>query len=148
MAGKLRTSHPSDRESKKPVKSSRWMRQLHDDNDRSCPHIVEAREQRVQRNCRLPQTACKSFKLGDPPILAALKISVLRMPGGKVMWDIFVTGYGPTKTLAASLDPEKRAARERDFTAMHEKYRTPAGWRCHGSISSRSVFGSRTPGRK
>lgn len=53
--------------------------------------------------------------------------TVLRMPSGKAVWDIFVTGYGPTKTLAASLDPEKRAALERDFIAMHEKYRTPAG---------------------
>jgi hypothetical protein len=42
------------------------------------------------------------------------------------VWDIFVTGYGPTNTLAASLDPEKSAALERDFIAMHEKYRTPA----------------------
>jgi SAM-dependent methyltransferase len=53
--------------------------------------------------------------------------TVLRMPSGKAVWNIFVTGYGPTKTLAASLDPEKRAALERDFIAMHEKYRTPAG---------------------
>jgi len=49
------------------------------------------------------------------------------MPSGKAVWDIFVSGYGPTKTLAASLDPDKRAALERDFIAMHEKYRTPAG---------------------
>lgn len=53
--------------------------------------------------------------------------SVLRMPSGKAVWDIFVSGYGPTKTLAASLDAEKRAALERDFIAMHERHRTPAG---------------------
>ncbi len=53
--------------------------------------------------------------------------TTLRMPSGKVIWDVFVNGYGPTKTLAASLSPEKRAALERDFIAMHERYRTPAG---------------------
>jgi SAM-dependent methyltransferase len=53
--------------------------------------------------------------------------TVLRMPSGQVVWDIYVTGFGPTKTLAASLDAEKRAALERDFVAIHEKYRTPAG---------------------
>ena len=53
--------------------------------------------------------------------------TVLRMPSGQVVWDTFVTGYGPTKMLAASLDVEKRAALERDFIALHEKYRTPAG---------------------
>jgi len=53
--------------------------------------------------------------------------TVLRMPSGKAVWDIFVKGYGPTKTLAASLDAGKRADLERDFVAMHEKHRTPAG---------------------
>jgi SAM-dependent methyltransferase len=53
--------------------------------------------------------------------------SVLRMPNGQIAWDIFVDGYGPTKALAASLDPERRAALQRDFIALHEKYRTPAG---------------------
>jgi hypothetical protein len=53
--------------------------------------------------------------------------TVLRMPSGKIVWDVFVTGYGPTKALAASLDSDKRAALERDFIAMHEKYRTPTG---------------------
>jgi SAM-dependent methyltransferase len=53
--------------------------------------------------------------------------TVLRMPSGKIVWDTFVTGYGPTKTLAASLDSERRASLERDFVAMHEKFRTAAG---------------------
>jgi SAM-dependent methyltransferase len=53
--------------------------------------------------------------------------TVLRMPNGKTVWDVFVTGYGPTKTLAASLDPEKRASLERDFVAMHERFQTAAG---------------------
>jgi hypothetical protein len=53
--------------------------------------------------------------------------TVLRMPSGQVVWDIYVAGFGPTKTLAASLDADKRAALQRDFIAIHEKYRTPAG---------------------
>jgi len=53
--------------------------------------------------------------------------TVLRMPSGQTVWDIFVTGYGPTKTLAASLDPERRTALRRDFIAMHEKHRSPVG---------------------
>jgi hypothetical protein len=53
--------------------------------------------------------------------------TVLRMPSGQVVWNIYVNGFGPTKTLAASLDVEKRAALEQDFIAIHEKYRTPAG---------------------
>lgn len=53
--------------------------------------------------------------------------TVLRMPSGQTAWDIFVTGYGPTKMLAASLEPERRAALQRDFIAMHEKHRTPIG---------------------
>ena len=53
--------------------------------------------------------------------------TVLRIPNGQIAWDIFVAGYGPTKTLAAALDPEKRGALERAFVAMHEKYRTPMG---------------------
>jgi SAM-dependent methyltransferase len=53
--------------------------------------------------------------------------TVLRMPDGQTVWDLFVTGYGPTKMLAASLDPERRAALQRDLIAMHEKYRVEAG---------------------
>jgi SAM-dependent methyltransferase len=53
--------------------------------------------------------------------------TVLRVPSGQVAWDIFVTGYGPTKTLAAALDPEQRGALERAFVAMHEKHRIPTG---------------------
>jgi SAM-dependent methyltransferase len=53
--------------------------------------------------------------------------TVLRVPSGQVAWDIFVTGFGPTKTLAASLDAEGRAALERDFIALHDKYRAQTG---------------------
>ena len=35
-----------------------------------------------------------------------------------VVWNIYVTGFGPTKMLAASLEAENRAALERDFIAI------------------------------
>jgi len=53
--------------------------------------------------------------------------NVLRMPSEQIMWDIFVTGFGPMKALAASLDSSGRTALERDFMSRHERYRTPAG---------------------
>lgn len=53
--------------------------------------------------------------------------NVLRTPSGQIMWDIFVTGFGPMKALAASLDSSGGTALERDFMLLHERYRTPAG---------------------
>jgi SAM-dependent methyltransferase len=53
--------------------------------------------------------------------------TTLRMPNGESVWELFVTGYGPTKTLAASLDPERREQLKRDFIAYHERYRTDLG---------------------
>lgn len=47
--------------------------------------------------------------------------------GGEAAWNTFVTGYGPTRMLAASLDEERRAALKRDFVAFHERYREGEG---------------------
>ena len=47
--------------------------------------------------------------------------------GGEAAWNTFVTGYGPTRALAASLDDERRAALKRDFVAFHERYREGDG---------------------
>jgi len=47
--------------------------------------------------------------------------------GGEAAWNTFVTGYGPTRALAASLDDERRAALKRDFIAFHERYREGDG---------------------
>jgi hypothetical protein len=38
-----------------------------------------------------------------------------------------VSGYGPTKTLAAILDPVRREQLKRDFIEFHERYRTDLG---------------------
>jgi hypothetical protein len=43
--------------------------------------------------------------------------------GGEAAWNTFVTGYGPTRALAASLDDERRSALKQDFVAFHERYR-------------------------
>ena len=53
--------------------------------------------------------------------------TTLRMPNGESVWDLFVNGYGPTKALAASIDPEQREQLKRDFIAFHEQYRSDLG---------------------
>ena len=53
--------------------------------------------------------------------------TTLRMPDGESVWELFVTGYGPTKSLAASIDTERREQLRRDFIAYHERYRTDLG---------------------
>jgi SAM-dependent methyltransferase len=53
--------------------------------------------------------------------------TILRMPNGESVWELFVNGYGPTKTLAAGLDPERREQLRRDFIAFHEQYRSDLG---------------------
>src|SRR5262249_15668902 len=49
-------------------------------------------------------------------------MTTLRIPSGKAVWDLFVKGYGPTRTVAAGCDPECLAALEHDFIAYHEKF--------------------------
>lgn len=51
----------------------------------------------------------------------------LRAESGKAVWDLFVTAYGPTKTLAESLEPERRQELQRDFAAFFEGFRTEGG---------------------
>ena len=54
-------------------------------------------------------------------------VTTLRMPNGKAVWDLFVEGYGPTKTVAQACEPERRQALEHDFIAYHEKFSDGAG---------------------
>ena len=51
----------------------------------------------------------------------------MQMPNGKAVWDLFVEGYGPTRTTAAGCDPESRAGLERDFIAYMEKFMDEVG---------------------
>ena len=53
--------------------------------------------------------------------------TTLRMPDGESVWELLVNGYGPTKALAASCDPERRDQVKRDFIAFHEQYRRDLG---------------------
>ena len=46
---------------------------------------------------------------------------------GAAAWDAFVTGYGPTKALANSLDDSRRAELKKAFIAFHDGYRTELG---------------------
>jgi SAM-dependent methyltransferase len=53
--------------------------------------------------------------------------TVLREPSGDAVWELFVAGYGPTKSLAASLDPQRRESLKRDFIAYHDGFKTELG---------------------
>ncbi|HEY6361568.1 MAG TPA: class I SAM-dependent methyltransferase [Vicinamibacterales bacterium] len=54
-------------------------------------------------------------------------VSYYREPSAEAAWDTFSTGYGPTRSLAASLDPERRAALREDFIAFHAGFPTELG---------------------
>jgi hypothetical protein len=47
---------------------------------------------------------------------------------GEAAWNAFSTGYGPTKSLAAGLDDQRRTDLRRDFAAFHERFSTPLGF--------------------
>jgi SAM-dependent methyltransferase len=54
-------------------------------------------------------------------------VTTSRYPSGQAVWDLFVQGYGPTKTIAAALDAKRRKEMERDFVAHHESFATDLG---------------------
>lgn len=51
----------------------------------------------------------------------------LREPSGTAVWELFVQGYGPTKSLAAALDPERREGLKHDFIAYHDGFKSELG---------------------
>jgi SAM-dependent methyltransferase len=53
--------------------------------------------------------------------------SFYREPNAEAAWETFSTGYGPTRSLAASLDAERREALHKDFVAFHEGFITELG---------------------
>ena len=53
--------------------------------------------------------------------------TVLREPSGLAVWELFVESYGPTKALAAALDPERREDLKRDFIAYHDGFKSELG---------------------
>jgi len=54
-------------------------------------------------------------------------VSYYREPNGDAAWQTFSTGYGPTLTLANSLDPARREALHQDFAAFHDGFPTELG---------------------
>jgi SAM-dependent methyltransferase len=54
-------------------------------------------------------------------------VSYYREPSGESAWETFSRGYGPTRALAASLDPERRKALRDEFTAFHDRFSTELG---------------------
>jgi SAM-dependent methyltransferase len=53
--------------------------------------------------------------------------TVLRTPNALDVWELFVRGYGPTKTLATSLNAERRESLKHDFIAYHEGFTSELG---------------------
>ena len=53
--------------------------------------------------------------------------SYYREQSGDAAWNTFSTSYGPTRSLAASLDDARRAELKRDFIAFHEAFRNDLG---------------------
>jgi SAM-dependent methyltransferase len=53
--------------------------------------------------------------------------SPLELESGEAVWELFVRDYGPTKTLAASLDDDRREELHRSFVELHERSRVNGG---------------------
>lgn len=64
-----------------------------------------------------------------PAFIGELAEALVRLEtsGVQAAWDTFVRGYGPTRSLAASLDPEARERLRREFIAFHDGFRTELG---------------------
>jgi ubiquinone/menaquinone biosynthesis C-methylase UbiE len=54
-------------------------------------------------------------------------VTMLRRPSGKAVWELFVVADGPTKAVAARLDPDRRRQLAADFAAFHDAHRTELG---------------------
>jgi SAM-dependent methyltransferase len=54
-------------------------------------------------------------------------VSYYREPSAEAAWDTFSTSYGPTRMLADTLEPSKRAVLRADFVAFHAGFPTPLG---------------------
>jgi hypothetical protein len=53
--------------------------------------------------------------------------SVLEAESGESVWHLFSTEYGPTKTVADSLDEDRREELRRAFVDLHEESRIDGG---------------------
>src|SRR5918993_4046069 len=53
--------------------------------------------------------------------------SYYREPSGEAAWEMFSTNYGPTRSLATSLDEGRKADLRRDFIEFYAEFRTEVG---------------------
>lgn len=86
-----------------------------------------------------PQPAPPSpFEWGNPDRIRQLlgrdfdlkferAVSYYREPSAEAAWETFSTSYGPTKMLADTLEPSRRAVLRADFIAFHAQFSTPLG---------------------
>jgi len=74
------------------------------------------------RTTRVEELLGPSFDLRFEP-----GTSFYREPSAAAAWETFSSGYGPTRTLAESLDPERRSALREDFIAFHGRYTNALG---------------------
>jgi len=65
--------------------------------------------------------------LGSLPPVSDQRVTTLRLPSGKVIWDLFLEGFGPLKTVAAACDEKRRKELERDFVVFHDRFRNDLG---------------------
>ena len=54
-------------------------------------------------------------------------VSYYREPSGEAAWITFSSGYGPTKSLAVTLDDKRKAELRQDFIAFHDRFPTELG---------------------
>jgi len=66
-----------------------------------------------------------------------------RAESGEEVWELFSTVYGPTRTLAESLESDRREDLHRAFVTFYEGYRTSGG--VHQSRPYLIVLGTRRP---
>ena len=94
-----------------------WSRR-HFEAERRCRTTLNSR--RLKRNVGvLPSDHCLRFP--------TKRVTTLRLPSGKVIWDLFLEGFGPLKTVAAACDEKRRKELERDFVVFHDRFRNDLG---------------------
>jgi hypothetical protein len=68
--------------------------------------------------------------LGDAFDLEFVELATPQVgESGEQLWELFSTSFGPTKTLADSLAPDRRDALRDAYIAFWERYRTEDGIR-------------------
>jgi SAM-dependent methyltransferase len=102
------------------------------------PDSSIARKVAIHRAYLPPSSSPSPFEWGRPEGVRRLLgdsfelrfetgVTTLRVASSDEAWDLFVRGYGPTRTLAESLPEDRRQAFRRDFLAYYDAYRTALG---------------------